>query len=302
MDHRPPRPARAMPAMDRRQLLARLGTVATAAGLAPVLLRGGAAGAAVRPSSTVLHQALATEAAAQTWPVTTDTFNGVAAFVAPGDDPYSVHQGVAVPEPGGLAARAGEFDVVTLNEFFPIPEIAATLIEALEAELHAVPLPGGLDAFTWLDGLLEHDGTLPLAPVIAGLLDLLAVQVEPSSVAGPFLTPFPRLSWQEKGEVWRRFEQTLPDLLTPGAPGSILPPLAALVPRIGTLPGILRFAAGAVLEITAFGAYNEWHVFDPATRMVTGTPVGWELAEYAGPVDGWDELIGYYQGRTTADA
>jgi hypothetical protein len=275
--------------------------MAAVTGAAPALLRTPPVGAGPGGSRR-LAQVTAPEAAAQTWPITTDTFNGVGAFVAPGDDPYSVHQGVALAEPGGVAARVGEFDVVTLNEFFPIPEVAVTLVEALETELHAVPLPGGLDGFTWLDGLLEHDGTLPLAPVVAALLNLLAVQVDPSSVAGPFLTPFPRLDWQEKGEVWRRLEQTVPNWLTPGAPGSLLPPLAGLIPRIGTLAGVIRFAAGAVLEITAFGTYNEWHVFDPTTRTVTARPVGWELAEYAGPVDGWDELIGYYQGRTTADA
>ena len=42
------------------------------------------------------------------------------------------------------------------------------------------------------------------------------------------------------------------------------------------------------------------------TGKLTGTPIGWQLTGYqldvGGPVDGWDELKGYYQGRMTAGA
>ena len=31
-----------------------------------------------------------------------DTMNGLVAFVVPGSDDYSVHQGVSTPEPGGI--------------------------------------------------------------------------------------------------------------------------------------------------------------------------------------------------------
>jgi hypothetical protein len=61
--------------------------------------------------------------------------------------------------------------------------------------------------------------------------------------------------------------------------------------------GLLRFAAGALLEYAAFGSYSEFGVFDPATRTVTKRAVGWDLSHYTPGVDGWDELKGYYQGR-----
>ena len=38
-------------------------------------------------------------------------------------------------------------------------------------------------------------------------------------------------------------------------------------------------------------------MFDPDTKQLTGTPVGWTLTGYGGASDGWDELRGYYQGR-----
>jgi hypothetical protein len=287
--------------LARRQLLVRLGALGATAGIAPALLRVPAAGGgAVRGVSP----ATAAQAAAASGELTLDTLSGVTAFVMPGDDAYSTHQGVALPEPGGIAAEAPALVADILNTYYAVPEVAAFLVEVLTAELSAVPLPEGLTALTWLDGLLEVDATLPLGPIAAAIVDLLAVQVDPTSVTGPFLTPFPRLSWADKAEVWRRFEGELPDLFTIGGPGSRLPVISTILELLATLGGLLRFASGAILEITIFAGYSEYGVFDPATRTLTGRPVGWELAEYPPeqPVDGWDELIGYYHGRTTADA
>lgn len=58
--------------------------------------------------------------------------------------------------------------------------------------------------------------------------------------------------------------------------------------------------AQAVITLAAFASYSEAGVFDPATRTLTGTPVGWELTGYPGVSDGRDEFVGYYRGRRTA--
>lgn len=292
----------------RRQLLARLGALGATLGVAPSLIPGGRAGLGALPAAAVpsgrVSSATAARVAQASPGLTIDTLSGVVAFVCPGDDAYSQTQATSLPEPGGIAAEAPELLADTLNTYLPAPEIAAFLVEALEAELAAVPLPDGLTGLTWLEGLLEVDGTIPLAPLVAALADLLAIQVDPTSVAGPFLTPFPRLSWAEKAEVWRRFEGDLPNLFTIGVPGSRLPIVSDILDLLSTLGGLLRFAAGAVLEVAAFASYSEFGVFDPATRTLTGRPVGWELADYppSAPVEGWDEFIGFYQGRTSADA
>jgi hypothetical protein len=289
--------------LARRQLLLRLGALGASLGIAPSLLRARPAGAGLLSPTGPGASAAALQAAPTADPLTLDTLSGIAAFVAPGDDEYSVHQGVTLAEPGGIAAEAPELVALTLNTYYAVPEVAAFLIEVLTADFSAVPVPGG-NLLTWLDGILETDGTLPLAPVVAALVNLLATQVDPSSVTGPFLTPFSRLTWAEKGEVWRRFEGELPNLFTPGVPGTRLPIISSILDLLATLGGLLRFASGAVLEVTAFATYSEYHVFDPATRRLRARPVGWELSDYppSQPVEGWDEFIGYYQGRTSADA
>jgi hypothetical protein len=290
--------------LARRQVLARLAALGATVSVSPALLRAVPAGAGPAAGAVAAAGAGRAQVALPPDPLTLDTLSAVVAFAVPGDDDHSRHQGVTLPEPGGIAAEAPQLLGETLNSYLAVPEVAAFLIEVLQTELAAVPLPGGETGLTWLDGLLETDGTLPLAPVAAALANLLAVQVDPASVAGPFLTPFSRLSWGDKAEVWRRFEGDLPDLFTIGAPGSRLPIVSDILDLLSTLGGLLRFAAGAVLEIAVFASYGEYAVFDPATPTLTGRPVGWELADYppAEPVAGWDELIGYYQGRTTADA
>lgn len=290
--------------LARRQLLARLGVLGASLGVAPALLRTPPAAATTARPRTPFAGVRAAQAAQASPGLTLDTMAGIVAFVCPGDDAYSVHQGVSLPEPGGVAAEAHELLAEVLNTYFPVPELIAYLIEALQTELAAVPLPDGLDGLTWIDGLLETDGHVPLAPVVAVLVNLLAIQVDPASVAGPFLTPFPRLTWANKAEVWRRFESDLPNLFTVGAPGSRLPLVSDILALLSTLGGLLRFTSGAVLEVASFASYSEYAVFDPTTRTLTGRPVGWDLADYppTEPVAGWDEFIGYYQGRTTADA
>ena len=54
--------------------------------------------------------------------LTRDTLNGLVAFVTPGDDPYSVAQGVATTGPGGIAAGATDAMIETLDRV--VPDIA----------------------------------------------------------------------------------------------------------------------------------------------------------------------------------
>jgi hypothetical protein len=287
--------------IDRRTLLARAAAVGLTAVAAPPLVRAG--GGLIAPGVAGARAAAARVALPATLDIVVDTFSGVAAFVVPGDDEFSRQQGVAPPEPGGVAAETPAFLAETLNVFLPAPDVAAFLIEALELRLAAVPLPDGLHGASWLEAVLEHDGTVPLAPLIAGVLNLLAVEVDPASAAGPFLTPFARLSFANKARVWEEFEVNLPQLFTFGAPGSLLPTLSLLLPLLGTLGSLLRFASGALLELAAFGSYTEHAVFDSSTGELTGRPVGWDRAacQPDGPVEGWDEFC-YYQDRTQADA
>ena len=60
----------------------------------------------------------------------------------------------------------------------------------------------------------------------------------------------------------------------------------ALKPLIGILPAIC-----------AFLVYSEAGVFDPTSRTLTDTPVGWALSNYQGVADGRDEFRGYLRHR-----
>lgn len=245
--------------------------------------------------------------------LTRDTMAGVISFIAPGWDLYSAVQRVWMAEPGGMAAEADHYLTLYLNKYIPVPPLVQTAVNAMMPQLSTIPLPASVISALPLAlratvtnygalltaGLGANNATLPLAPFIAALLNWLAITVRPSSIAGPFLTPFPRLTWQEKGEVWRRFEIFVPDYFSPGSATSILP-VAQYPDVVRTLPGLLDYASGAVLEIGAMGCYCEWHVFDYATRRPFARPVGHLLSNYKGPAEGWDEFRGYYQGRRSA--
>ena len=64
--------------------------------------------------------------------------------------------------------------------------------------------------------------------------------------------------------------------------------------------GAIELVGGALLEFASFGSHNEWAVLDPSGGTLRGRPVGWQLSGYQprGPVEGWDEFLGYYQNRT----
>lgn len=149
--------------VSRRTFLHRAGALGLAAALAELPIVLGERG--------LLDQALA-----QSIDLTTETLNGLAAFVLPGDDPYSVAQGESHPGPGAIAART-------------VP----ALIDALDAYV-----PGR--------ALVTGDRSLPASGGIAALLNDYALQVNATATAGGFTSAFACLSFAEKAEVFRRFE------------------------------------------------------------------------------------------------
>jgi hypothetical protein len=145
----------------------------------------------------------------------------------------------------------------------------------------STPEPGGIAAFASpaLIGALDF---IQLAPppfptfgdLVAFILNNVAEVVHPG-VTGPFGSPFANLVFGEKVAVFGALE------------GGLVDP--ALVPLGGALP-----------FFTAFTAYSEVGVFNPATGTLVGAPVGWAISGYDGISDGHDEFIGYYDNRRKA--
>jgi hypothetical protein len=291
---------------SRRAFLARIGVLGAAAGTGALLpacalpVPGGSGPSG--PSRPALAAAVPELLAA----LARDTLDGLVAFVVPGPDRYSRAQGTPRTEPGAIDAGATDFMIEALDDFVPFPdEVARPVATALATGVSGlgIELPGDvsgglLDLLPVADTLddvlgelLVSDETIPLSLVVALLLNLGATQIDPLAVSGPFLSPFARLSFADKAATFALLEGPDADLVA--ALDTRLPePLRASV------SGVLRFVAGALLEFPAFAAYNEWAVLDRATKQLRATPVGWTLTGYGGVSDGWDELVGYYQGRT----
>lgn len=239
-----------------------------------------------------------------------DTIAGVIAFVVPGDDPYSRAQGVVADDLGGVQAKGPEFLMDALDQFFPFPD---SYLQALAASMITgssdLPVPllgeltGSLNELTSevdqaLLALFENDQTVPLSLVFAMVINLAASAVRPDAVtAGTFLSPFANLDFDGKMDSWQYLEEDTTALLAQ-LDGDLPEPLAR------SLSGLVAFAAGALVEFAAFGSYSEWGVFDAQTGTATRRPPGWEMSNYlpgrSTPVDGHDELIGYYRGVRAA--
>lgn len=286
--------------VHRRALLSALGLLGTAATL-PGLMPGpaSAAPAGARPADSVPLARTSLDA------LTRDTMSGLAVFVMPGPDRYSARQGTPRREPGGIEARLPDFLIRMLDRYLPFPDaigvpLVGALLDGAPKLTRGLPPPrtSGVGASPATAGLLdeglrrllESDATIPLSPVVALLLNLEAVRADPRSLSGPFLSPFARLSFAGKAEVFELLEgpdPTLVEVLDRGLPE----------PLKRSASGLLRFLAGALLELSALGGYSEWAVFDPATRKVRSRPVGWQVSGYTPSIDGWPEYRGYYQGR-----
>ena len=281
--------------LDRRTFLARLGVLGAAAGAGVLIPRAADGAPAIADLVRKIIDALVR-----------DTFNAVGAFVAPGADPYSLAQGTPRTEPGALAARTPEFLISFFDNYVGLPpELVRGISTALGDGLADVPikLPGGTPVL--VPGVLEAlddavrlqlrgPDMLPLSGIIALLLNVVATQVEPASVSGPFVSPLARLSFGQKAAVLSVLEQEDSPLVAALA--------SQLGPALGeTVAGLVRFLSGALVEMAAFGTYCEWAVFDPATKSVRRRPVGWYLSGWdPGVLDGWDDFKGYYQGRRKA--
>jgi hypothetical protein len=282
-----------VPDLPRRQIVMKLGAMSTLAGLAPGLLYSTAA-LAQYPNQSQLERFLAAIDI-----LTPDTMAGVSAFVVPGNDAYSLAQGVATLEPGGKAARNDAFLVYMFNNYLPLPPpLGSTLATALGAPLKniIIPLRDGstLNVGEVVTEVFNSVDSVPLALVVALLLNGVAVIVDPTSARGLFLSPFSRLSWREKARVMELLEEPADEVLA--LLGNLPEPL------IKTIIGYVQLVALGLMAFAGFGSYSEWAFINPTTRTLRSRPVGWRLSKYNpnGPVEGWDEFRGYYQGRRSA--
>jgi len=201
-------------------------------------------------------------AEAQSPDLVRETLDALVAFMIPGDDAYSVAQGDSRDGPGGVAGGGGGVLMDRLDFFVPQP-----------------------------DNLAHNDDTVPLSAAIAAALNLVALTVNPAAAGGAFISPFARLSLEEKIEVFRVLETS-----TEPIPADQLPE------PFTNAPGTIEFTATILPGFVSFMTMSESGAFDPATRTLTQRPVGWELTQFQpdGPVEGWDEFIGYFEGRTRA--
>jgi len=136
--------------------------------------------------------------------------------------------------------------------------------------------PGGIAALVTEIFIPVLDGSVPFIPnfsaVVAGILNQLALAVNPS-LAGPFNSPFANLSFNEKVVVFQIMDAT-----------DSLKPLAGVLPAFA-----------------AYICYSEASVLDRSTHTINGQPVGWSLSNYAGATDGFDEFLGYFENRRSAN-
>jgi hypothetical protein len=201
-----------------------------------------------------------------------------------------------------MEARTPDFLLEALDSYVPFPDelarpVAAAFATGLADSGIVLPTALGLvDAKPLDDALgvfLSNDETIPLSLAIALALNLVATQVDPGSLRGPFVSPFARLSYARKAEVFRLIEGPDADLVA-------LLDTEFPQPIRESVSGLLQFVGGALLEFAAFGSYSEWAVFEPRTKSLRARPVGWQLTGYRphGLVEGTADFQGYYQGRT----
>ena len=291
--------------LNRRQFLLRTGTLGAAATVALYPSIAKAAGALDPLIDDIAAPALKILAR--------DTVAGLVAFSVPGADAYSQAQGVTDTRPGGIDAKATDVFMVDLDDFLPVPDTYAhALAASFTTAVSDIPIPldllgplaqlgeqfaGQMDDA--LRSLLQSDSAVPLSLVIAMMLNFLATQVNPGSLAGPFPTsPFANLSFNDKARAFDALENADAQLvaaLDSGAPQ----------PMKDSLSGLLKFVGGALQEFGAYLSYGEGGVFDPQTKTVSQRPVGWDLSSYmpgrTTPADGWDEFLGYFEGRQSTE-
>jgi hypothetical protein len=248
--------------ISRRQFIARSGALTGFGVLASVL------------PGVLKANGWANPAYAQSLDLVQDTFNGLIAFILPGNDSYSVLQGETADGPGGIAAGGTNALIANLDRYLPTPHL-----HILGVDLH-IPLVD----------------TVPLSAAVANLLDALALTVNPLALnpltsTGVSVSAFSHLSSAEKAKVFQLLEGL-------HVPDDKIPEPFILA------SGNLSFIAGIVPAFIGFLVGNEQGVYNATTRSLTGRPVSWQISGYQpnGPVEGWNELKGYYRGRKKADA
>jgi hypothetical protein len=286
--------------LARRAFLARIGVLGAALGGGGLLTRSllNPADAATNPLLPPVVDLVRPVLAA----LARDTLNGLTAFCLPGPDQYSRTQRASSSTPGAMEAGATDFMIAALDNFVPFPDalaqpISAALVTGLADTGISLPglevLPAELRSLDKaFASILQSDEAIPLSFPIAGLLNLMATQVNPAAVNGPHLSPFARLTYAEKAKTFELIEKTDSDLVA-------LLDVQFPEPLKESVSGLLKFVGGALIEFATFGAYGEFAVLDRKTRTLRKRPVGWTLTGYQphGPVEGWDDFIGYYQGR-----
>jgi len=187
------------------------------------------------------------DAYAQSGDVVVETLSGLVAFILPGDDSYSEAQGTKTKEPGGIAAGTVPVFIRNLDAFVPV----------------AIPGVG--------------TETLPASGGVAMLLNRYALEVNPAAGNGDALSPFARLTFDEKAEVMQLLEAD---------------------PAWDDTE--FKFVAGILPGFVGFLAWSEAGVIDPDTRQPKKRPVGWKLAKFDGQAEGHPEFRGYYRGHKSA--
>jgi hypothetical protein len=120
-----------------------------------------------------------------------DTFNGLLAFVVPGSDSYSEHQGVNTAEPGGVGAGITDVLIASMDQAVPfVPNFSVQ---------------------------------------VAGILNKVAQAVNPSASV-EYSAPFANLSFPEKAKVFELLEGGVEPELRPFAPlAGVLPQFVAFL-------------------------------------------------------------------------
>ena len=147
---------------------------------------------------------------------------------------------------------------------------------SLAQGMHTIEL-GGVDAGVNEVLIRTLDLSAPFLPsfsaIVAATLNTLAQLVNPGATA-PFSSHFANLKYPEKVAVLQIMDAT---------------------------PG-LKALGGVLPAFVAYICYSDAGSFDPVTRTLTGTPVGWVMSNYSGVADGRDEFQGYFRNRRSADA
>ncbi|MDY6808308.1 MAG: hypothetical protein SW127_04745 [Actinomycetota bacterium] len=227
-----------------------------------------------------------------------DALRGVAVMVMPGDDPYSVRQGVSARGGGAMSDGAADEFIGLVDRFLPqgdqLARPVAVALSVTLADLGAgsVPLPDQrtADAVDRGLGIADNERTFPLS-LLAGLVVDVAAVLAGAPLAGPFASPFANADYRTKCRTFELIERPLADF-------AAIFDNALPQPLRGSASGVLRFVGGILLDGSAFTVWSEHRLYDQSAGRLLKRPVTWDITRYRtqGLVDGHDDFIGYYQG------